>query len=932
MLGPDDGRDEKGKTPIDVKSHGAYVVAAGSWHEKKQREYLASLDPATLDLSTLPVIDNKKLRDLCDRGRDVSAWYRAQGERASLGLALPDDWKSKPRPERTKSTKAKKEPQERSQGLYAAQGFVDGAIVVRTATGGESRIEDLGNGNRFASPFRPDANPSCTVYRGWMYDHSRMAKWEILTDTEQKNRLQVFAKDLKSHPPATGKSKPQSPSRGSDVLQPEHASSSAAEREANDLRKRFACDVEIIPADSWVSDQSIFDTLGARYPDGVCILLRAPMGKGKTEAGKKIMRRYKSGMTIANTVALTVAMSAQYEMDLYMDSDSRTAAKVATTLNSLPKIEFDPLKQLRSKGYARDFVVVDEADQVRDFLHSSKIRNALETKNRLIETIAAAKFSMITSADLDVENMAWYIDGLRQANPKMQFLVLVQAVTPGQRNMVLVKPSVACELLYKGIEEHKPEDPPIVAYFTSQRAPSVHARVLAEKRPDLRILWISSENSKREEIQSMLKDPNSILKSFDVILCSPSVQSGISFTSTVKQVFVIHSTDTVPPKTTAQMAMRCRSVQTIDVIYGIVPNRGGGLTTNPEWLERTALGLEAQTRKNMDLALPSYKILFETGERAPVDSHFMQSWILTVRRQREAMNALHKDTMLTFKRHGWTWEDKTNADADPEKAIDRREHVREAKEAIDLERCDRVAAAPDLSEEETQRIRHAYTATQTDDDALDRKIISEYYDREVTPELVALDDRGAFRESCKLWNRILLYGDRYHPESAGRKDRYLAFLDWRANRNKHSSEYKHTALRAGLFYDTLSAVLNAPISNDLEGIELWADDVQSRSAGLIDSEDKRLEYHEILGSRVSSKTVEQSTRWFNELCRKIGIEVTVKAVKYKGKVVRKYRYSFAKVHEYGEAERKRMQSEIEELQSGDWLWDSFVQTISGAAA
>ena len=90
------------------------------------------------------------------------------------------------------------------------------------------------------------------------------------------------------------------------------------------------------------------------------------------------------------------------------------------------------------------------------------------------------------------------------------------------------------------------------------------------------------------------------------------------------------------------------------------------------------------------------------------------------------------------------------ATADPTLAKQTRENYSAAKEATEDARATRIANAPDVDEEEAERIRRARTATQQEQDAAEKATITHFYGVPLTPDLVREDERGRLRPKVHL--------------------------------------------------------------------------------------------------------------------------------------------------------------------------------------
>ena len=633
--------------------------------------------------------------------------------------------------------------------------------------------------------------------------------------------------------------------------------------------------------------------------EGVITFSRAPLGAGKTHWAAKMLEQYATALAVASHVALTQNLAERYSAGLYSDKGGPEAKRVATTLKSLTKVNGDPAGTFKTHGFAREGVILDEADDALQFLFTALMDNPSATKAHLLWALAAAKHGIVTSADLTEDVIQLFIDALRKLRPDLRFVILEQDPDPKRTQRVIEWTNVGDGLarFYEAVDNHRPGDLPIVLAVTSAAAPMEIARAIKLRHRQKRVFACSSRNSKRPEIQAALRHPDQIVADHDVIITSPSIQSGVSFDAPVGKVFVQQSYEGVHGRSVCQMAMRFRNVADPRIVWGTTLwNARNNLPEDAFTLRRNLLGYADKTDDVVSEAKVAYELDFDRTRR-PTDPVLLDMRVLVQREQNRMRNDPRGVTYEAMLRHGWKVADQ--AWRDPDKArLKAWKRVRGlGKKHDDDDYVRGVMEAEKLTFSELDRIEAQPTQTADEESAVQRTKIETFYGQKADDELIRRDDRGKWRR------RVQQYVDvRCLDDHDGRR-----FLYWREAQGitgRSVAEYRHSLLKtqllAGLVRALEDATMSLAESFDVQGFGVGGPSQFALAA------DKAAEvawrYHQehaesfrvLFRSVLSDET--KAVHWLNGHMRRMGAIIETKRDLDAN---RTYYYDFTQAHQDG---------------------------------
>lgn len=566
---------------------------------------------------------------------------------------------------------------------YAPAPSIPGTMEVCTESGLVQPLQDC-EGLRIHAPTRIDRHPSATLSR---WDDGRLVVWDPGSQELGIGGTRSFV--LERH-----------------ELQ-----------RMEDADLRFGSDPDPVPGDTLLAalrrddyDAQICPlTHGGRYVNvlptgpGVTIIV-AGHGKGKTYCAQRFLQAAERCITVTNTTFLAEANAERFGLTSYQLGC--VSERVSTTLESLEK--FDDLHP--------DVLHIDEADAVLSFMFSSVCASMVSRFRALRRQMRRAKQVVITSADLDYYHIRTFLSWVQDDKPARIF---VDVPKPGTRHVRLVSAAQAKQELWDLVSEKTPGmGAPFVVGTTERQSVAAMARTF--EGYGHRCGWMSADNSRLLATVRNVQQIDEYLKQVDVLFFSPTLQSGVSITTPVAKVFILHTLQDINVETVSQMAMRFRNPKDTTVVWAAkdwVPCPGEWPTTSG------ALNLYL-TQLEDDMVQVSRVGVVKVGAPPPKFQHdagLVQAWRAVERRARLSFRDPIQRIREVAAGHGWTLSD----ERDPELkwAIPGQE---DAKQEIRKEWVQRIMTARPLTPEEIAFPEHRH-ANLTDQDAFEAHRLKEFY-------------------------------------------------------------------------------------------------------------------------------------------------------------------------------------------------------------
>lgn len=563
------------------------------------------------------------------------------------------------------------------------------------------------------------------------------------------------------------------------------------------------------------------------------LILRAAVGSGKSQATRELRAAAKSSIYITTNVSLVEAEAAATGATSYKDPTFVTAAHVAITINSLPKL---PVRHVA-------VIVIDEATAVA-LAHYGKTAKgeARAWLTTLLDRLASADRVIVTCADLTPEIAAWWAAVLAMAgHDQVQYVDVVgrrhdrEIVLGGTKATTLVefKAEVASMVPGSGTR---------VLFLDSKKDVRALAKILREDHSELKILDLHADNTKQH--RALLTQPN-LLAGFDVVISTGVLKHGFSVEAQVARIYVIACLTEVTVADTAQAIARFRSVQDPRVRVCMTGGRGSDLPVELDAIMESAKSKQAANDVLVSCS-PIAWAWVKGDDREPqsdIDQMLLDLWALIERQHRlESRDRVGEFTKVV-QGYGWTISrSHENYDADVVEAS--KAAQRDAVAEVVAEDRQSVLCAAPIELEQYEELRRESQLTPVERAQVEAHAIRAFFGQEPTEETV----KGGEKMRAQLSDLVRVGAWIRHDVKPA------AWADSRQSKF-HSTEKDFYATRTALLAEAMEAT----------GISV-------HGAGSLDTErfEEWLGYHmtelqEVLGTKEA-----HTTRLFGKLVKALG--------------------------------------------------------------
>ncbi|MFL9908286.1 plasmid replication protein, CyRepA1 family [Paraburkholderia sp. RL17-337-BIB-A] len=552
-------------------------------------------------------------------------------------------------------------------------------------------------------------------------------------------------------------------------------------------------------------DRSHF-TFGSKYLahldttpfDGVTFV-RSPKGSGKTEWLVKIVQRCKdegkSVLLFGHRRTLISSMAERLGLTCYY---YREGGKLR---NELPDSHYTVCldsvgKLLNTEFHKYDVVIIDESEQVLSHLTGDTMRGKRrECALKLFHYLRSAKSVIMSDADLGQITVnavfqsvnadtpyRFYVNTYRESRCPVYFYEddgqlteeMVQTVKAGGRHYVTTNSKNKAEVLDELLRRE----------FGNAR----------------RVLLVTSDTVSDPDVMKFINGVKSEFLNYDVVIASPTMGTGIDITfpndaQFVDNVFGFFEARVNTHFDIDQQIARVRHPKAIRV--WVAPQQFS-FETDPNVIRQ-----EAKDNGALSDAL----LRIHPDGTLEVDETYLSVYANVVSVSRASKNRLRKNLHELRVRNGWQVE--TVKPAPGSGVLTGKEKMDAAKIAVVARRNAALCAATQIDHDRyrvlSERSSAGMVIRKDDELSMRRYEIEVFYRTNVTPDLVMLDERGAYREKVRLMQVYLT------P---------LAHLEARA-RAEHDAQYmatdrSHEPLKKLLLHELLSA---AGIADDVTPIK-----------------------------------------------------------------------------------------------------------------
>lgn len=500
--------------------------------------------------------------------------------------------------------------------------------------------------------------------------------------------------------------------------------------------------------------------LEVELPARGLVIVKSPMGTGKTELLKRELGKISSCLSITHRVTLGRQAAERLDLLLYSDVDVRAqwARKIEITIDSLYKVQ--------TEHNRFNTVVLDEVEQVLSHaLCSSTCKEERVTiLQKLAYFVKSADRVIALQAELSDATID-YLKALRDGE-EPQIIVNDYQVEPRfvgwytQTNPELLK-----EELLRNLEAGQRA---IVACYSKEEAKKVED-MICDRFPELKIQSVNGDNSGDEDVIDFVANINERVNDVDVLIFTPSMATGVSIdTPRFDVVFGIFGSAEIHASELLQMLGRYRPQVPWHVWSA---RRGSGYigSINPdELIEREKMqAIRSGVLTEIDLQSG-----VEGGPHLQLWAQLQARLFSSKRRQREVLaKIIHQAGHCLVELDG--------SAGDDIKIL-----VKRARERVKRRKIEAICDAPDISDAEAELlINSRKNLSELDRRKLHKWRLKTNYQTPVTPDLVERDKDGRLMRGITALEELL------EPAIASERDQ----KDW--EQHKFQPDRRHRTLR-----------------------------------------------------------------------------------------------------------------------------------------
>ncbi|GAC1605459.1 MAG: hypothetical protein NVS3B3_03400 [Aquirhabdus sp.] len=510
---------------------------------------------------------------------------------------------------------------------------------------------------------------------------------------------------------------------------------------------------ENAPKEYWSDELRTIQRRNERYlselllEEGL-IFLRSPKGSGKTQRLIEVVNQCrkldKSILLIGHRQLLLGELAKKLGLHYYKDKLSAARGDdrhesfryLAICVDSMPHL-------LDTMSHQYDVVIIDESEQVLMHLTSKTLRDKRRDCYLKIEFFIRKASTVIASdADLGFISVAAigrmregydtakiYANGYKSEGASVDFYESKKHLLTEMQKTVM-----AGGLHY-------------ICCNSKGMAKTIAQLLIDAGKPADKIMLVTSDNSQTKEIRKFLVNIEKNILAYDVLIASPSLGTGIDITFKDQAQLV----DTVygffdPLINTHfdidQQLARVRHPQAVKV--WVTPEQYY-FECEPDVIKENCIANGLMTD-----ALTGY----DNAGRAVYDKDdkIFNLYANVLMLTNASKNNLKKHLTDLKRRNGWVV---NMVETDETGFAQTTKNIRKAKRAIEEEYVDLICNATVLSQEEYKKINRKHSPTTEEFCAIQRYRIEKFYDQEISPQLVLMDDKGKFRSQIHMMMRFL---------------------------------------------------------------------------------------------------------------------------------------------------------------------------------
>ncbi|AAS38505.1 toprim domain-containing protein [Vibrio parahaemolyticus] len=295
-----------------------------------------------------------------------------------------------------------------------------------------------------------------------------------------------------------------------------------------------------------------------------CIILRAPMGSGKTERLiQPVMHRENKAAYIAHRISLIGDASNRLGIANYQETmavEMPYTTHLACCVNSIVNPKFQNSDGL-SWFETVDTLCIDEASQVLRHTANGPVDNPVRVMDGLVAAMRSSRRVVMCDADANDA----LVELCEMARPGEPIHVIEVEGSCNHINVLHTDIDSAFGEVVKAVGAGKK----VLVADDSANDGKKMVEVLLAKKPDLKVLHVHKDSKADAAVESFLNNPNAQCVHYDVVIYSPAISSGVSITVRHFDVHVAIFHGVVPPTDAVQMMRRDRTARQYILGIGI---------------------------------------------------------------------------------------------------------------------------------------------------------------------------------------------------------------------------------------------------------------------------------------------------------------------------------------------------------------------------
>ena len=504
--------------------------------------------------------------------------------------------------------------------------------------------------------------------------------------------------------------------------------------------------------------------------------IKAPYGKGKTEAARAMIEQLLAGNPDASIAGLTHRRSLARQLSLrlgiplYLDATGafRNGVISLDSLRRLETLDIDPdTGEVSMREF--DLIIIDEVSQVLRHLYGGTLSGPESTDvfDRLQAILKRAKRIVCMDADLNLSHIKW-IRGL---------MGLDAEVTTGQEVRLMDAPPA---FTYRLDQDQAQTDRDMLQEWADGCTLAIHCQsrrhseavvlMLQKSRPEADIMLVNSDTILRPDVQGFMENADQAA-AYDALVYTGSIGTGVSITvrNHFDRIYVYSREGVGTAQDLFQAAHRVRHPANREIRLCVPQGRQGRAERDPVRIYENLIAMgDATVRwwskdgvtRTADHAVGT--LVTTTDD----DGHEM----VTLDPWRTAHTRLYSEVLAEERKNGGPGGDRRKAveahlaamgatyimtePLDPEDTKDVKALTKAARREARDTRDRRIFGAAPMTMEEVEAVREPKDREQAD--SIERARLLDFYGT-ITLELVHRDDEGALRTKARRLGRLMAF-------------------------------------------------------------------------------------------------------------------------------------------------------------------------------